>query len=621
MPDKNRLIELLGEDGIAVCDGAMGTMLYARGVFVNRSFDELNLSQPDLVRSIHKEYLDAGADVIETNTFSANRFKLAAHGCEEMVHQINLQAVRLAREAAQQVDDGRKVFVAGSIGPLGVRIEPWGPVSTEEARAAFREQAEALLGGEGVDLFLLETFYHLPELRQAVLAVRELAPDTPIVAQVTVTEDSNTPEGIPPESFATTIAEWDVDAVGVNCGVGPAATLEALEEIRAAIGLPLSAQPNAGTPRNVAGRNMYLTSPEYMASYARRFVKAGVRLVGGCCGTTPQHVKAIKDAVVAARPTARPKGTATPRPKSVAAPAVPPAERSRLAKHLAAKEFPICVQVRAPRGCDPEPRMELVRELVRGGVDLISFAAGRGGARMAPFAFAPICQQGVEDVEAVVEYTCRSRTLVGMQSDVLGAYALGLRNLVLVTGAPPTLGEAPDATANLEVDSIGLTNMVRRLNEGLDITGRPHGKPTAIHIGVHVDPFALDLEHEVRRFEWKVDAGAEFAITPPVLDAEAVAAFLPKIAHCRIPILASIPLLSDYRGAERLRRETGASKATEDDLDRMLRAEKEGREAEVGLEIAIRTAKALREHVEGLQMVVRRARYPDALEVVSAIRS
>lgn len=612
----NRLLALIG-DGVAVCDGAMGTMLYARGVFVNRSFDELNLSQPDLVRDVHREYIAAGADIIETNTFTANRFRLAAHGCEDLVTQINTEAVRLAREASDEAE--AQVWVAGSVGPLGVRIEPWGPVAIDEAYAAFKEQAEALMAGRGVDLVILETFYHLPELEQAVRAVRAVAPDVPIVAQLTVTEDGNTPEGVPPESFAETVGSWDVDAIGVNCGVGPSATLEALEEMRGVVDLPLSAQPNAGQPRNVGGRNMYLTSPEYMASYARRFVKAGVRLVGGCCGTTPEHVHAMKEAVVAARPSARPRGERPQPTESGRIAIVPTAKKSQLAQRLSEKQFPVCVQVRSPQGCDPAPRLKEIRRLQEGGVNLISIGGGRTGARMSHLAFATIGQRDL-GVEAVAEFACRHRTLIGMQSEVLGAYALGLKNLVLVTGPPATFGDYPDATAALEVDSIGLTNMVRRLNQGLDIGGRPIGQATAIHIGVHVDPFAIDMDHELRRFAWKVDAGAEFAITPPVLDVEALAAFVAKIEAHRIPILASVPLLLGFRAAERLRRETGAGEATRDDLDRLLRAEKEGREAEVGLEIAIRTATALRGLVDGIQMVVPRSRYPDALKVADALK-
>jgi homocysteine S-methyltransferase len=594
----SRLTKLLGPKGVAVCDGAMGTMLYARGVFINRSFDELNLSQPDLVAQIHKEYVQAGADVVETNTFGANKFKLAAHGLEGLVSQVNSEGARIARGAV-----GDNVLVAGAMGPLGVRIEPWGPVSVEEAREAFKEQAKALIDG-GVNLLILETFYHLPELREAVLAIRELSTEIPLVASVTVTEEGSTPEGIEPDAFTRTISEWDVDAIGVNCSVGPVAALEAIEEMRAATELPLAAMPNAGAPRNVHGRNIYMSSPDYMASYARRFVKAGVRLVGGCCGTDPGHVRAMKEAVLAIRPEAGKRPPALT-DAEVAKAAVTPVElagKSRLGQALAAGEFAVCAQVRPPRGPRTQRAVNRARLLADGGVGCISVPEAGGASRMPTFAAGLILERELE-IEVLVEYACRHRTLLRMQSELIGAHALGLRNLLLVTGPPLTMGEHPDALADVEVDSIGLTNMVHRLNQGLDVGGNPLGEATSFLIGIKLDPYAVDLEHEIRRFEWKVGAGAEVAITPPVLDVEAFKRFLDEIAHCRIPVIASVPLLSDFRGAERLRRQVGPTGVPRPLLDRLRQAEAAGQEAQVGLEISMETARALREHVQGVQVV------------------
>lgn len=607
-----KLSELLGERGVAVCDGAMGTMLYSRGVFVNRSYDELNLSNPELVGSVHAEYVAAGSDLIETNTFAANRFKLAGHGCEELVAQINAEGARLAIQVARPAG----VLVAGSVGPLGVRIEPWGPVALVEARAAFRAQIQALVTG-GVDLIMLETFFHLPELEQAVLAAREVC-DLPLVAQVTVTEDGATPEGIRPRDFGRTLASWDLDGIGVNCGVGPGATLEAIEELRDAVGLPIAAQPNAGQPRNVNGRNMYLSSsPDFMASYARRFVKAGVRIIGGCCGTTPEHIRAMKEAVVALRPTSRPPRPGERSGGPIEVQSVPASQRSLLAKRLAEGAAPICVQVRAPIGPDIEPTVKRFKELNAAGVELISVIAGRGGARMAPFAVAQILQRET-GCEAVVELKCRHRTLLDLQSEVLGADALGLRNLVLVTGAPVTLGEVPDATADLEVDSIGLTNMVRRLNEGRDVAGQALGKATQVLIGVHLDPFAVDLDYELRRFEWKVDAGADYVLTTPVLSAAPLLEFLPQLGDTRLPLIATVPLITSYRGAERLRT-YGAARPPQALLDRLLRAEREGNERETGLAIAVETIQALRPHVGGIQLVTPWNRLGDVPEILAAL--
>ena len=610
---KSKLLELLGERGVAVCDGAMGTMLYSRGVFVNRSYDELNLSNPTLVSSVHAEYVAAGSDVIETNTFAANRFKLAGHGCEDLAVSINREGARLACEVARPAG----VLVAGSIGPLGVRIEPWGPVALDEARAAFREQIQALRDG-GVDLLIFETFYHLPELEQAVLAARE-ACDLPVIAQLTVTEDGATPEGILPAAFGKTLAGWGLDGVGVNCGVGPGATLEAVEELRDAIDIPVTAQPNAGQPRNVHGRNIYLSSsPDFMASYARRFVKAGVRLIGGCCGTTPEHIRAMKEAVVALRPTSRPPRPVERGSGPIEVQSVPAVERSLLAQRFENKEWPICVQVRAPIGPDIGPTVKRFRELREAGVELVSVTTGRGGARMAPFAVAQILQREAE-VEVVVELTCRHRTLLDLQSEVLGADALGLHNLVLVTGPPVTLGEVPDATADLEVDSIGLTNMVRRLNEGRDVAGQGTGQATGILIGVHLDPYAVDLDHELRRFEWKVEAGANYAITTPVLSAKALIEFLPQVAGSKIPIMATVPLITSYRGAERLRK-YGAARPAQGLLDRLQRAEREGNERQEGIAIAVETIRALRAHVQGVQLITPWNRLGEVPTILAAIK-
>src|SRR5579862_3673441 len=325
----------------ALCDGAMGTLLYAKGVFINRCYDELNLSQPDLIRGIHHEYLQAGAEIIETNTFGANAFRLARHSLADKVSEINRVGAKLAREAAKSFD----VWVAGSVGPLGTRIEPLGKTSFEEARQAFRDQIAALLEG-GADLLMLETFGYLEELHQAILAAKEVAPKLPLIVQVTIDEDSNCLDGSNPETFAPRLEEWGADVIGCNCSVGPVAMLEAIERVRAVTSLPLSAQPNAGIPRSVEGRNIYLCSPEYMASYARKFVAAGARIVGGCCGTTPDHIRVMKSALRVGE--ARGK-TAVAHVASTHAPAAMPAlpldERSQLGAKLVRGEFVTMVEI------------------------------------------------------------------------------------------------------------------------------------------------------------------------------------------------------------------------------------------------------------------------------------
>ena len=451
-----------------LCDGAMGTLLYAKGIFINRCYDELNLSQPELIRGVHHEYLQAGAEIIETNTFGANSFRLARHSLADRVREINVAGARVAREAAKSFD----VWVAGSIGPLGIRIEPLGKTSFAEARASFREQIAALVEG-GVDLLILETFGYVEELHQAVLACRDVNPNIPIVAQVTIDEDGNCLDGSDPEAFGARLAEWNVDVLGINCSVGPVAMLEAIERVRAVTSLPLAAQPNAGMPRSVEGRNIYLCSPEYMASYARKFVAAGVRLIGGCCGTTPEHIRAMKSALRAGD--ARAKTAISQAVHSHAAPSaaatVPMAERSRLGAKIAAGEFVTMVEIVPPKGIDIRKEVEGAKFVKSVGVDAINIPdSPRASARMSNQALSLLMQQMV-GIEAILHYTCRDRNVLGIQSDLLGAAATGIRNLICITGDPPKMGNYPDATAVFDVDSIGLVNIVHNLNRGLDLGG------------------------------------------------------------------------------------------------------------------------------------------------------
>ena len=415
----------------------MGTLLYSKGIFINQCYDELNVSQSELIRGIHHEYLQAGAEIVETNTFGANSFRLARHSMADRVREINLAGVRVARDAAKSFD----VWVAGSVGPLGVRIEPLGKTSFEEARAAFREQISALVEG-GVDLLMLETFGYVEELRQAVLASRDVNPKIPVVAHVTIDEDGNCLDGSDPETFTARLAEWKVDVIGINCSVGPVAMLEAIERVRAATDLPLATQPNAGMPRSVEGRNIYLCSPEYMASYARKFVAAGVNLVGGCCGTTPEHIRAMKSALragAARQKTSVSVGHHDPAP---AAPATTPLEeRSRLGAKIARGEFIAMVEIVPPKGIDIRKEVEGAKFLKSVGVDAINIPdSPRASARMSNQALSLLMQQEV-GIEAILHYTCRDRNVLGIQSDLLGAAATGIRNLICITGDPPEDGQ------------------------------------------------------------------------------------------------------------------------------------------------------------------------------------
>ncbi len=600
---------------VLVCDGATGTMLYAKGIFLNRSFDELNLTQPDLVAEVHQAYVRAGADLIETNTFGANRIKLGSFGLADRVHTINAQGARIARHAARE-----QAFVAGAIGPLGIRIEPWGKTGVDEAEEYFREQARALHEG-GVDLFILETFRDLNEIRAAIRAVRSVC-DLPIVAQMTTEEDGNTLDGAPPESFAPALEAEGAAVIGVNCSVGPAAMLETIERIAQTTHARLAAQPNAGRPRDIEGRNIYLCSPEYMASYARRFIVNGVKLVGGCCGTTPEHIRQIKQAVRAlAPPGSRAVATA---PKSAPAVAVVPverAEKSRMANALARGTFVVSVELVPPRGYRTDDVVAQARALKIHGIDLVNVPDGPlASARMSALAVSVLVQQQC-GLEPILHYACRDRNLLGMQSDLLGAHAMGIRNVLLITGDPPKVGDYPDATAVFDVDSIGLTNVVTRLNQGLDIGGQPIGQATSFHIGVALNPAAPNLDDEIRRFNYKLEAGAEFAITQPVYDVAQVERVLARIPRQQIPILAGLTPFESVRHAEFLANEVPGVYVPDALLDRMRAAEGAGRAAAEGLKIAREIAARLRGMVQGLQISVAPAAVPDVLELVTAASS
>jgi methionine synthase I (cobalamin-dependent)/5,10-methylenetetrahydrofolate reductase len=597
-----------------LCDGATGTLLYAKGIFINRCYDELNVSQPELIRELHHEYLQAGAEIIETNTFGANSFRLARHSMENRVREINLAGVSLAKESAKSFD----VWVAGSVGPLGVRIEPLGKTSFEEARAAFREQIAALVEG-GVDLLMLETFGYVEELHQAILAARDVNPKIPVVAHVTIDEDGNCLDGSTPESFTPRIESWGADVIGCNCSVGPVAMLDVIERVRALTSLPLAAQPNAGMPRSVEGRNIYLCSPEYMASYARKFVAAGVRLVGGCCGTTPEHIRVMKSAlrVGEARAKAAPSKSQSEAVVN-AAPAVPLEKRSKLGAKIAAGEFLAMVEIVPPKGTDIRKEIEGARFLKSVGVDAINIPdSPRASARMSNQALSLLVQQEV-GIEAILHYTCRDRNVLSMQSDLLGAAALGIHNLICITGDPPKMGNYPDATAVFDVDAIGLVNIVHNLNRGLDIGGNPLGTGTSFVIGVGANPGLPNIDEEIKRFEYKVEAGAECVVTQPVFDLKLLEGFLRRIEHCKIPVIAGIWPLVSVRNAEFMKNELRVS-VPDSILERMAGAKTPEAAREEGIAIAREMLIAVRDMVQGAQISAPSGRYSAAADVLEAL--
>jgi methionine synthase / methylenetetrahydrofolate reductase(NADPH) len=602
---------------ILVADGAMGTVLYGKGVFINRCFDELNVSAPQMVKQVHQEYVKAGAEIIETNTFGANRIRLTAFGFAERLKAINEAGVRLAREAA-----GEKSFVAGAIGPLGAQIEPIGPLSFGEARQIFREQADALLGA-GVDLLILETFYDLSELREAIAAARHAAgPEVVLIAQVTVNDDGSLRDGSSAETFTRSLDDWEVDVIGVNCSAGPKAALETIEKMVAYTTKPLSAMPNAGLPATVEGRNIYLCSPEYMAQYSRRFLQAGVRVIGGCCGTTPEHIKEISSEVRSLQPglarTNPPVHVEEGKPEVRRLPNVPFAEKSQLGAKLAAGKFVAFVEILPPRGVDASKEVAGAKLCREHGIDCINVPDGpRASARLSAQVTCQILQHQA-NIETVLHFCCRDRNILSIQSELLGANAMGVRNLICITGDPPRMGGYPDATAVFDVDSIGLTNIANNLNQGLDIGGNPIGSQTSLLIGIGANPGAVNMDEELRRFAWKVEAGAEYAVTQPVFDLDLLEEFLKRTAQYRIPVIAGIWPLTSFRNAEFMVNELRVPVPAEY-MGRMKRADTAEKARAEGVLIAQEMAARTRNLVQGVQLSAPFGRYDMAIQVAGAL--
>ena len=583
---------------VLIGDGAMGTMLYQHGVFLNRCFDELNVSDPALVKRVHDAYVEVEVDFIETNTFGANRLKLSKYGLANEVERINRRGVEIAREAA-----GEKVLVAGSIGPLGCELTEHGPMTPRDALEMFREQGAALTGA-GCDLLILETFSNPDELLIALAGVCDSA-DVPIIAQISVNQNQETVYGERVEQAISKVArEPAVDVVGLNCSVGPSDMLSGLDLIRQVTDKPISIQPNAGMPRQIEGRQLYMSTPEYMAEFAKRFFEKGARVIGGCCGTTPDHIKEIVRAVrsidkavsqATVSVAARPKDAAP----TVLREAEPLSERSRLGAKLAAGEKVATIEVTPPRGVDVTAILEKASLCAEAGIDAINIPDGpRASSRLSPMVTAVRIQQEA-DIEAVLHFCCRDRNLIGMQSDILGAFAIGLRNLLIVTGDPPKLGEYPSATGVFDMDSIALTGVVHNLNRGADIGGNRIDPPTELVIGVGANPVATDIPREIERFRQKVLAGAEFAITQPVFDADSLFRFLEAIEDFQIPIVAGIWPFTSYKNAEFMANEVPGVVVPGRLLERMSAARTREQGRTLGVEIARELVARIEDHVAG----------------------
>ncbi len=618
--------DLLVSGRSVLCDGAMGTMLYSRGVFINRCYDELNLTQPEMVRSVHLEYLQAGSEVIETNTFGANAPRLENFGLRHRVAEINEAGVRLARESVEQIREKQAVtaFVAGALGPLGVRLEPMGgTVSLDEARAAFAEQVRALRkGGPGVgaDLLIAETMPTLLEAEQALLAARAEAPELPVVVMVSVDDDGVCRDGATPDEVARRLTELGASAVGCNCSAGPVAVLRAIEQMRSATSLPLAAMPNEGTPRSVDGRTIYMNSPEYMASFARKLVKAGATLIGGCCGTTPAHIRATRGSLRAMEAQAEgaevveSSGGGVASAQAGVEPA-PMSERSRLGAMIARGEFCHLVEIVPPKGIDCSREIDGAAYLHRLGVDAINVPdSPRASARMSAQSLCVQIQQKV-GIETVLHYTCRDRNILSIQSDLIGASSIGLKNILCLTGDPPKTGNYPDATAVFDVDAIGLVRVVARLNHGLDIGANPIGVSAGFTVSVAANPGVADIDAEIRRFAHKVEAGAEFCITQPVFDLALLEQFLRRIEGFRIPVIAGIWPLTSVKNAQFMKTDLRVS-MPEEVLARMGAAGTPDAARAEGIRIAQEMLRDVREHVQGVQVSAPFGKYAAAALVL-----
>jgi homocysteine S-methyltransferase len=597
-------------------DGGMGTQLYAQGVPYERCFDELNLRQGDLVQAVHRAYIAAGAEVIETNTFAANRVRLAAYGLAGRVRDINFRGVKIAREAREI--SGESVFLAGSVSSIGQPLAPVGTITPEEARAIFKEQIEALLEA-GVDLLVLETFSSPLELREAVRAARSVSADLPIVAEVSVDEDGNTLAGATPREVVEALEALHVDALGVNCGVGPQAALDAIQQMRPLTRTPLSAMPNAGNPTTQGGRQIYVSTPEYFADYARRFAEAGVAIIGGCCGTTPAHIAAMRN--VLPRTAAATVSVVTPaaQPRRVpetadGAPEPVVDDASPLARKVRAGEFVISVEVDPPRGINPNKMLQGAALLKNAGVDCVDIGdSPMARVRMSCIAFAALCEQRV-GVETLIHFTTRDRNLMALQSELLGAHALGIRNVIALTGDPPQMGSYPTASGVWDVKAPGFIRIIKQLNQGVDWAGNSIGRPTNFLIACAVNPMAEDLEFELDWYHQKVEAGADFAITQPLYDLAQLDRFFSRVPNPPIPTVVEIMPLQSYRHAEFCHNELAGVVIPHEHLSRMKEAGERG--IDVGFQLAHQFLLDVFDRVDGALLVPSFHRYEMVAELV-----
>ncbi len=602
------------KDNLVLLDGAMGSLIYEKGVFIDKCYDELNLSRPDLIGSIHEEYVRAGARVIETNTYGANRFKLKSHNLLDQMEEINREGVRLAREAA-----GDEVYVAGSMGPSGLEMEPWGDTTLKEVFDGYALQTD-ILSQAGVDLFILETFQDIREMEQAIKAILSVS-GLPVVAMMTVGEDGKTRYGVDLEDVTRVLARSEASVIGLNCTVGPKSMLDFVEQMEGITDKPLCLMPNAGRPQFTDGRMIYMSTPEYFSVYTKRFIDKGVRMLGGCCGTTPEHISKMADALamkqtriqhsikVGVKPVSE-----EPLPEPVAV-----AKKSKLAKKMLSGRQVVLVEMVPPRSTDISKPLEGARLLKEHRVDAINIPDGpRATARMTGLALAVLLQNQV-DIETVLHYTCRDRNLLGMQSDLLGATAMGIRNILAITGDPPMIGDYPQATAVFDIDSIGLVHLIHNLNHGIDVGEKRIGDPTAFFTGVGVDPNSVNPENELNRLRLKKEAGAEYVITQPVFDVDSLEKFLEKADLGGLSLIAGIWPLVSLRNAEFMKNEVPGVYVPDEVIKRISRYETKDDQLNAGIEIAQEMVDRVAGFVQGIQVSAPFGRYHLAVEVAGLL--
>jgi homocysteine S-methyltransferase len=609
--------EAMRAGALLVFDGAMGSLLYERGVFVTQNFEQLNVSRPDVVRKIHEDYVAAGAQVIETNTFGANCFRLDRHGLGDQVRAYNLAGSRLAREAA-----GEDVWVAGSVGPSGLVPGVASQAELDLAFLTFSEQASALVEG-GADLLVLETFRHLEEIRIALEAARKVVPGTPIVASMAFDPSETVADGSNPEHVAVTLRDWGADAIGVNCGDGPQLAGAIAERMRGA-GLPLCVQPNAGLPRTVDGRLLYMATPEYFDVFARRTIQLGATMIGGCCGTTPDHVRwmAKSGRMLGERRTE--VARTTPITAAEVAPLVEPtplAERSAFAAKVAAGKFVVSVEVNPAPGLDPTRALQGARMLLDNGVDIVNVAdAPRAMARMSNIAFCSLLL-GRFGIQPILHVCGRDRNLLGQMAHLLGAHAIGIRNLVIITGDPPKVGDYPEATAVYDLDAIGLLQMASNMNRGVDPAGKPlPGGKTSFLLATGLEPGAADLDREIRRLERKKEAGADLVMTQPIFQTDLLERVLRRIEHLELPVLVGVLPLVSYKNAEFLHNEVPGMQIPEAIRERMRKTPGGEAARKEGVKIAREMLFAVRDRVQGAYLMPPLGRYELALEVLDGLK-